>query len=180
MRALVAAAGDARSIEPRLSGDFKYAPLSVMRGPREAGASADLQLAAARIREGLASDRSAARLHADGVARLMLGDAGGAVTALTEAAQGDPPPALSADLAAALIVRGTREDRAADFTAALDSLARIPGESAPPAAIFNKALALEKLNLREQAREAWREYLARDAQSGWAEEARRHLDDLSK
>ncbi|MEP6945978.1 MAG: hypothetical protein ABJA02_08685 [Acidobacteriota bacterium] len=40
---------------------------------------------------------------------------------------------------------------------------------------FNKALCLEALKMPEQARSAWREYLERDSQTKWADEARRRL-----
>jgi CHAT domain-containing protein/lipoprotein NlpI len=46
-------------------------------------------------------------------------------------------------------------------------------------ALFNRALALETLKAFDQAREAWTKYLERDSRSGWAEEARRHLERLN-
>jgi hypothetical protein len=45
-------------------------------------------------------------------------------------------------------------------------------------AMFNRALALERLSLPDQARDAWQQYLKADSSSGWAEEARRHLNAL--
>ena len=44
-----------------------------------------------------------------------------------------------------------------------------------PEALFNRALALERLNLWVVARQAWNDYIANDPQSGWSNEARRHL-----
>ncbi|MGC2237421.1 MAG: CHAT domain-containing protein [Pyrinomonadaceae bacterium] len=44
-----------------------------------------------------------------------------------------------------------------------------------PEAYFNKALVLQEMKLTNRAREAWQEYLKLDADSRWAEEARRNL-----
>src|SRR5438034_264436 len=54
------------------------------------------------------------------------------------------------------------------------------GLDAPPAAYFNRALALERLHLVDAARKAWGDYLQRDSSSGWADEARQHLEALPK
>src|SRR5262249_29513308 len=40
---------------------------------------------------------------------------------------------------------------------------------------FNRAYALERLSLVDQARQAWQDYLKIDNQSGWATEAREHI-----
>lgn len=45
---------------------------------------------------------------------------------------------------------------------------------------FNLALCLEELSVPERARAAWQEYLAIDAGSKWADEARRHLEALER
>ena len=50
-----------------------------------------------------------------------------------------------------------------------------------PDALFNRARCLEEAEapLNNQAKEAWQEYLKYDTTSGWAEEARKHLEDLN-
>jgi tetratricopeptide (TPR) repeat protein len=50
-------------------------------------------------------------------------------------------------------------------------------EPSPPAR-FNKALALEELNVRARAIVAWEGYLELDSDSSWAEEAEQHLADM--
>ncbi len=45
---------------------------------------------------------------------------------------------------------------------------------------FNRALCLMALSIPERAKEAWKEYLAIDPDSKWADEARRHLETLDK
>ena len=47
-----------------------------------------------------------------------------------------------------------------------------------PAARFNKAIALQKLNSPTESRKAWEDYLNLDADSQWAEEARQNLKRL--
>src|SRR5205085_3059549 len=42
-------------------------------------------------------------------------------------------------------------------------------------ALFNRALCLEYMALASQAAGAWRNYLEKDGNSPWADEARRHL-----
>ena len=179
--ALVKAAGDQRSIEPRLSGGFAYAPFFVLRGSSPVETPPDLETAGIQIRQQLESRPTPDLLHANGDARLLLGDPNSAVASLTDATRGKrPSPALATDLAAALIVRGTRDDRSADFAQALDVIEGIPPEAITLEALFNKALALEGLKRDDGARDVWREYLNRDGASGWADEARRHVADLSR
>ena len=48
-----------------------------------------------------------------------------------------------------------------------------------PEALFNRALALEKLGLRRAAANTWTKYLALDSGSGWADEARRRRAGLT-
>ncbi len=45
---------------------------------------------------------------------------------------------------------------------------------------FNKALVLEDLKLPDRAKKAWEEYLEIDPSSKWADEARRHLQQLDE
>ena len=48
------------------------------------------------------------------------------------------------------------------------------------ALLFNKALAAQTMFAFTEARADWDAYLQLDSQSGWAREARQHLDDLKK
>src|SRR5262249_24317578 len=143
----------------------------------------DLQIAAGQAQKKVQAERSAENLHAFGASQLLLGRFDAAVDALSEAATVNASRgpaslrAINTDLAAAYLARGRAQDRPDDFVHALnaaDSANR--GTSAPtPESLFNRALALEPLHLRDQARAAWQDYLKRDAKSGWADEARRHL-----
>lgn len=70
-----------RTVEPRLTGSFRYAPL------RSAGVSANWNLyaAAGRIREDAERDPTPGNLHALGLAHLVLGQSDAAVRALEDA-----------------------------------------------------------------------------------------------
>ena len=106
-----------------------------------------------------------------------------AVVARLERATVERPrdPGLHSDLAAAYLVRAERMDapedlvrayEAADWAVALDSSR---AESA-----FNRALALEKLFLREEARQAWKTYERVETRAEWKQEARARQEDLAK
>jgi len=173
---LVQSVGEERYIEARLTG-VAYSPLlPVARG---GGRSSNLSLlAAAGELEGEAKrSPSQASLQAWGVAQLLVGDHAGGVTGLEKASSypGAPASAYS-DLAAAYLARSAFEDRADDLPRALDSAQRaLSLQPEMLEARFNRALALTALNLKGEARKAWADYLAADAGSPWAAEARAQL-----
>ena len=121
-------------------------------------------------------------LHASALIDLVWSDTAGIplersiISLQTTARVSERPGAALADLAAAHLVRAGRTQSARDLLEAVDvaerSLAAEPGN---PAGLYNLALALEWLGVDEQARGAWRAFLAADSTSGWAEEAREHL-----
>jgi tetratricopeptide (TPR) repeat protein len=80
------------------------------------------------------------------------------------------------DLAAARYAAALEAEDARQFAQALaaaDAALRIEPRSAE--ALFNRALILEQLGLREQARSAWLRFLETDTQSAWRREAEAHL-----
>ena len=97
--------------------------------------------------------------------------------ALAAAAREQPKNAkYQSDVAALYLERVRNGQRPGDLIKALAAAER--GRLADPRlaeAWFNRALALEQLSLRAQARAAWTDYLARDRSSPWADEARAHL-----
>lgn len=86
---------------------------------------------------------------------------------------------LTSDLAVAYLACAAEHPK--DYALALDaadrSLATAPSS---PEARFNRALALEHLFLRGDARRAWKDYLLFDPGSPWATEAKRHLRHLEE
>jgi CHAT domain-containing protein/tetratricopeptide (TPR) repeat protein len=183
---LAEAMGTRRFVEPRLTGGFQHGRLTVLRSgdtPQGLDAQSPAVLAAvARIREQAEGDTSPEALGALGVTYLVSGDPGAAVKALESAsAQKPDDPRLLSDLAAAYLVRAAQADEPADIPKALEMAERaIALKDAPPEAWFNRALALERLHLVDAARKAWGVYLERDSTSGWADEARQHLEALPK
>ena len=181
---LVQAIGETRMIEPRLTGGFQYGRLIVLRSG-EAAKGLDAQppavlAAVATIRARAENDTSPEALQALAATYLVSGDVAAAVQALESAtAQKPDDPRLQSDLAAAYLVRAARTDEPADIPRALESAERAIALKDPPTeAWFNRALALERLHLTDAAKKAWQDYLDRDATSGWADEARQHLETL--
>jgi CHAT domain-containing protein len=90
-------------------------------------------------------------------------------------------PGLHSDLAAVYLVRAERMDAPEDLVLAYEaadlavSLDPSQAESA-----FNRALALEKLFLREEARQAWKTYEQVETRAEWKQEARFHQGNLAK
>jgi tetratricopeptide (TPR) repeat protein len=180
---LVAAMGSERTIEPRLSGGFHYAPVrSAVRAGDPAGRriSPDVRIAAANLEKQVFAHRTPQTLKALGVAYLVMEDADRAVPLLEEAVAQLPNDAeLLSDLSAAYFVRASRTNQSQDLTRALAMADRaVKADHLRSEAWFNRAFALERLGLKQEARDAWREYLAIDDASGWAAEARQHLTDL--
>jgi tetratricopeptide (TPR) repeat protein len=175
-----------RPFETRVSGGFDYRPAARITRGASAGTEEDykLQAAAADVRREAGSHPTAQNQHALGITEMMLGDASAAVrafeSALTlESGQPDVRQAIAtsrnarllSDLAAAYYARGRREASAADLAAAIlcaDRAFALGDRS--PEALWNRALAHESGG--GEASAAWRDYLAVDPQSGWAEEAR--------
>jgi CHAT domain-containing protein/tetratricopeptide (TPR) repeat protein len=170
---LITRAADTRSIEARLSGESPWAPF---RARGQVGSSrSNLQLASAVGSPG-PNQSGTGTLHARGIAELLTGHPRQALANLTKAAESANDAAVWNDLAAALFETATRYDvpeLLADGLAACDHA--IDADADPTVPLFNRALLLERLGLREDAGEAWQRYLARDGSSAWAAEAREHL-----
>lgn len=181
---LVEALGDARHTEARLTGGFKYGPLrQVLRGSNDLSQqNLKLLAAAGELQRRAQKEPSAANLHAWGVAQLLLDDLDGAVDTLGIALQLEPQAAaVLTDRGSALLTRAGRQQSDEDVPAAADAFERALALDANLSeALFGRALALERLGFTESAREAWRKYLAVDAASRWADEARTHLERLER
>jgi CHAT domain-containing protein len=171
---------DHRGFEPRVSG-FPWARLQApSRGsaPVDPG---DLKLsgAAGVVLEKSAGDSSAASQHAAGVAYLLVARTSESVAALERAANASNDAHVWNDLAAVHYVLATTHEQPSHLPlalAAVDRALRLDGQLAE--AHFNRALILERLGMRDQARSAWVRYLELDPSSGWSVEARAHLRPL--
>ncbi len=174
-----------RPVEGRLSGGFAYA---AYEPPEDTSASKPVldrgfyRIAgvASEILDAAAKTPSASNLHAAGVLHLFWNKPEDAVLML-ETARGKAPndAAILSDLSAAYFAGARADSQPYDFIDALE----VADESLRPngASIeghYNRALALQALHLASEARSAWQHYLDLDAESGWANEARRKLRDL--
>jgi hypothetical protein len=177
---LIATLGAQRVTDARLSG-FQHGPRpDVFRSIEPSPASAislDTKAAATSIQEQAASSSTPVARHAAGVSRVITGDVDTAITDLQQASTADPANARYLnDLAAALLTRGTRDQSQPDLQQALDRAnAAVARDGQLLEAWFNRALALEALGKRAEARAAWTDYLQRDSTSEWAQEARQRL-----
>lgn len=176
---LVRSRGGERPIEARLSWDLEHSPFSA-----EAPAAAfdRERFEAERDVESAAERQATPQTLADrGIVHLLRGRLDPAVADLERALRSVPDDArLLSDLAAARLARGQAERDLEDLARALEAAERaveLDPQLVP--ALFNRALALERLFLVEPARSAWGAYLKVDPRSGWADEARRHLETLA-
>ena len=177
---LADAAGLGRPVEGRLTGGFTHRPWFAPLAGGQGGAmtsSTAIHLAAGKIRGNLQADSTATRLHSYGVSQVLLRDWAQASLALAAAAREQPKNArYQSDVAALYLERVRNGERPGDLIKALAAAERARlADPQLPEAWFNRALALEQLSLRGQARAAWADYLARDHSSAWADEARAHI-----
>jgi hypothetical protein len=181
---LVEAVGEERTVEARLTGGFKYGPLrSPMRSGGRVGPTDNWSLlaAAGRIREVAEKDPRPENLHALGIAHLVIGEYDEAIVGLERRAADDADARLQSDLAAALLARASAMGKAEDLPLALAAADRaIALDESLLEARFNRALALDRLQRRPQAEEAWEDYLRRDPSTAWSAEARGRLNALRK
>lgn len=182
LRALVAAVGTERPIEARLSGGFEYGPLRAVRGGPAAArpVSPDVRIAVARSEQRAMGRRTPETLQSLGVGYLVMGEVERAVPLLEQAVEQRGPSAkMLSDLSAAYLVRADRGHDPQDRAKALAVADRaLHADATLPEALFNRALALERLSLTDEARRAWQDVVALDQGSPWSAEARVHLDAL--
>lgn len=183
---LVAAVGQERYLEGRLTGGFQYGPLrSATRGTEGTTPNLSLLAAAGALQQESQARPTVDNLHAWGVAQVLLGYYDDGVRALHLALADAPDaPLVMADLAAALIARGDAQSTAYDYPRALTAAEQaLAHEPALKEAAFNRALALDRLGLRREARKAWQQVIAMTTGQGeddaWVAEAGRRAQALA-
>lgn len=181
---LAQAYAERRTLEVRIPG-AKYGPMRVERGG--GGSSLDkppaLLKAEALIGESLRkSPNDPAWLQAKARADLLDGNYDSAIKSLQRALEAQPDdPSLLTDLGSAYYVRAGAADRPVDYGNAIESLGKSLAKSPDdPVAIFNRALACERMFLFTQALNDWEHYLRIDPQGEWADEARKRLGALKE
>lgn len=170
----------ARTVEPRLSGGFDYAPYhGPMRSMESDSAAQRMKLVGAvgELVERADAKKTAAAQQAGGIGLVLVGSPEDAIGRLRAAAASAPANATAwSDLAAAEYATALRDGRASLYPLALAHSDRaLHIDPNLREALFNRALILGRLGLRDASRDAWSRYLAADPSSKWADEAREHL-----
>ncbi len=184
LKALNVAYRSQRPVEARITG-FGYAPWNVTRGNAQPVVDATSRDRAERLLLDASQEHpSHDAEHALGRLYLAEHKYDQAIAAFERALQTDGRNALlHNDLGVAHFEKG-RNERAVDgdekdIEAFGQSIAlfnkAIELDESLLEAHFNRALAYQQMTLRRQAEEGWKEYLRRDANSPWADEARRNL-----
>jgi CHAT domain-containing protein len=165
-----AAKQQSRTLQARLSGSLNWAPFIPIRH-RHVEANGKFRDAVDEAHESLRTPRIAAAELLVGHTRTALST----LTTLSETTSKDDKGVWN-DLAVARFEGAARYDAPdllADALAACDHALRI--DATAPEPLFNRALILERLGLRDDARIAWNRYLLADGSSGWAVEAQEHV-----
>jgi len=173
-----------RTLEMRIPG-AAYGP---MREERGAGGSHVFRSAALSKAISKLADQQNDHSHdpvwlrAEGRAELLEGNYPSALETLKRAKEANPDSiAVMIDLATAYTERGDRENRPEDYGAAIEVLGEVLQKSAnDPVALFNRALAYERLYAYGAAVSDWKLYLSVDHDPKWNEEAKQRLAELQK
>lgn len=185
LNALTAAYRERRPIESRVT-SLDYAPFFMPRGQEQQTPSVVERQAERHLLDAVVEKPNAESHHALGqlyLARRLYSDA----IAQFEAALKDKDDAqLRSDFGAALLESGKISRADGDHASSVELFARalehfdraLQLKPDLPAPLFNRALCLEAMIVPDQARDAWLKYLETDSESGWADEARRHLQAL--
>ena len=171
-----------RTLEVRIPG-AKYARMQAERGAGQSDFDKPHSLLKAKdlISEALNKNPNDPKwLQARARAELLDGNFESAIKSLQRALETEPDsPSLLTDLGSAYFVRAESANRPIDYGNAIESFGKALIKSPDdPIALFNRALACERVFLYTQALDDWEHYLRIDTQDEWAEEARRHLQSI--
>src|SRR5580658_4380320 len=179
---LAQAYSEHRTLEVRIPG-ARYAPMQAERGTGQSDFDKPHSLLKAKdlIGEALSKNPNDPKwLQARARAELLDGNYESAIKSLQRAleTQSDSPSLLT-DLGSAYFVRAESANRPIDYGRAIDSfgkaLAKLPDDRV---ALFNQALACERMFLYTQAVDDWEHYLRVDPEGEWSDDARRRLTAL--
>lgn len=186
--ALARAYGAERPIEARVSG-LRYAPIANTRGESAKVDEISLTLAERILLGEVAAHPGPKAHHALGRYYLTQQKFDKAIDQMRMAATDDQQNAqLQSDLGAALLAKGSADRWKPESGVSLEDFARslehinkaLSLDDSLLEARFNLALCHQYMLLNQQAREDWQKYLEHDANSSWAEEARRNLNELKE
>jgi tetratricopeptide (TPR) repeat protein len=168
-----------RPVEGRLSGGFNYAPPPmVVRGGVNPGLeNLGLVAAVAARRSAVDANPSGENLHALGVAQVLAGKPDEALATFADAARLLPRNApLQSDVSTAyLATANARPDREAAEKALAAADLALTIEPGLVAALFNRALAAERIASPTVAADAWKAFISAESDRNWKDEAQKHL-----
>jgi CHAT domain-containing protein len=146
----------------------------------------EIEQRVADVRQSLGPDSSAPALHALALVELAWRDSDSAgvtraVRKLESASRRSPKDAvLLNDLAVAYLTLAERDQQLQPMLWALDAVNRaLESDSSLAAALFNRALVLDRLYLVALARGAWSSYVAAETNTDWRAEAEGHAQRLA-
>ena len=187
--ALNSAYREQRPLESRIS-NFDYAPYVVTRGPGDERIDRNkLSRAELTLLNELETKPSPAVHHALCKVYLAKKDFEKAIDEFNESLKGDPNNAQTySDLGAAWLEKGklTRDGQdsgksLAELGVSLENLNKALAKNPNLLeALFNRALCYQYMMASREAEASWREYIQKDPNSSWAEDAKRHLKRLEE
>jgi len=183
-RLIASAYAERRPFELRIAG-AAHGPVRQQRsGESSAFAEpADLLRAKYLIKERLAlRPNDQATLLASGKVELLEGRYDEAIRTFGRLLDAQPDSTtLLTDLATAYFQRAVATDRAVDYGQTIELLGRtLAKNSDDPVALFNRAIALERMYAYDEAIRDWEHYLRVDPGGNWADEARQRLSALKE
>lgn len=175
-----AAPKSGRRVESRFSGGFPWAERRKADSQKTHADESDLEGVAAQLLFESERTRESASLHAAGVARALLGSYDESVKGLEQVCQLTPHRASAwNDLAAARYALAAATNDPQRLPAALSTVDRaLQLSPSSPEALFNRALILTRLGIRNEAMEGWRSVKQVERDPAWANEADRYLTRL--
>ncbi len=177
---LASALGAKRFVEPRLTGGYRYVPVEEITTGEPVLKQRELLRAAANSirRNGRPIDSESPQTA--GLVALAMGKLDRSVAVLQRAATAAPRNAsVLSDLAAAYLVRAAKQGSTIDLVAALEAAERaVKLRPICPEALFNRALARQRLSLTSGAVTGWQEYLEHERDPGWIREAELAIERL--
>lgn len=172
-----------RPTDARIS-DFDYAPKTEGTRGNNSTENLDLVFAKSRATEAVLKNPTAENYHELGRVYLAEKNFDESVKQFEKAVKLNPNIAkLNSDLGVALMEKGKQKEEGSLelYAKANESISKaIEQDKNLKEAYFNLALAIELLNLPNQAQEAWENYLKLDSTSKWADEARERLKKLEE
>lgn len=179
---LAAAYSNPRTLEFRIAG-ASYAPRQVQRGEDAVVGAPEFHESLGRILRATSTGAAdSGWLHAKGRAELLQGHFDAAIQSFKLAAhEGAGSPDFLIDFGVAYASRASRLSTSTDYTSAIELLTQaLAHNPRNPAALFNRALAEDRLAFLDSAIRDLENCVAAETDAGWRQEAQSLLDELRK